>query len=86
MTATRERAIIGEVLDLLRMGDKDIADRYHKELEQVQSFKDARIEAKLEVIADELDMEIKMESQARNNPKNDPHYKGIAAGTIPEMN
>lgn len=81
MTAARERVIIGEVLELLRMGDKDIADKYHKEIGKVQDFKDARIEAKLEVIADELDAEIEREAQEQDNS----HYLGMAAGNVPEI-
>ena len=83
MTATRERVIIGEVLELLRLSDKETADKYNKELnhEAIEDFKHARIEAKLEVIADELDAEIEREAQMQS----ESHFKGVAAGEIPTI-
>lgn len=79
MTAEREKKKIDECLWLLSAGDKDIADKFHKDLNQVADFKITRIEAILQVISDELGEEIEREAQIETSK----HYKGITTGPIP---
>lgn len=76
MTAYREKVKIEECLFLLSAGDKDIADKYHKDMSQVEDFRTTRIEGILEVIRDELAEEIEREAQISNAG----HDKGLAAG------
>lgn len=81
MTAEREKKKIDECLYLLSAGDKDIADKYHKELSQVQDFRTTRIEGILEVISDSLGEELEIMAQQEERA----HYKGIAVGMVPEI-
>ncbi len=82
MTAEREKKKIDECLYLLRTGDKDIADKYHKELGQVRDFVTTRIEGILEVISDSLAEEIEAESLEKKKERDKAHYKGLAAGSV----
>lgn len=89
MTAKREKAKIDECLYLLSAGDKDIADKYHKELNQVQDYKTTRLEAILQVISDELGEEIErdaLKAQEEAEAERKSHYKGMAVGLVPEIN
>lgn len=82
MTAEREKKKIDECLYLLRTGDKDIADKYQKELGQVRDFVTTRIEGILEVISDSLTEEIEAESLEKKKERDKAHYKGLAAGSV----
>ena len=85
MTAKREKSKVDECLFLLSAGDKDIADKYHKELSQVPDYKVTRIEAILQVISDELGAEIEREAKEQEEAERAEHYKGIAVGMVPEI-
>ena len=85
MTAKREKKMIDECLSLLSAGDKDIADKYHKEVSQAQDYKATRIEAMLQVISDELGAEIEREAKEQEEAERAEHYKGIAVGMVPEI-
>ena len=87
MTAEREKKKIDECLYLLSAGEKDIADKYHKELGQVKDFRTTRIEGILEVISDSLAELIESEKleEELEKKKEKSHYKGLANGTVLEI-
>ena len=85
MTAKREKSKIDECLYLLSAGDKDIADKYHKDMNQVPDYKVTRIEAILQVVSDELGAEIEREEKEKEEAEREEHYKGIAVGMVPEI-
>ena len=82
MTKQLEKKMITECLEILQQGDKDLADRYHKSMDEVHGFAMSRLEALLSVVADELAEDIAWEQEQAEKK----HYKGIAVGLAPENN
>ena len=78
MTAIREKKMVDECLWLLGASEKEIADQYHKTLEQVQDFKLTRIEGLLYNISDALADEIEREEELK------PQRKEVEQKTVGE--
>ena len=54
----REKKQVDECLWLLRASDKEIADQYHKTVEQADVFRLTRIEGLLFNVSDSLEMDL----------------------------